>query len=739
MLLECAPMTQPIILQVAVPAPLRKTFDYLPPHGFPEGAALLPGIRVEVPFGRQKMVGVLLAVRSDSHCDPATLKAATAILDHEPLLPPALLSLMLWAAEYYQHPVGETLATALPALLRKGEPLIAENRLAWRLANTAVTVDAVAKNATLQRKLIEHLTHHPFLPDSDKGALGFSLALLKSLQERGRVEPFTRDEAPVAAVTIHPGSYPLNEEQAALVEQFRHRTPGFSAILLEGITGSGKTEVYLQLIASVLEQGLQALVLVPEIGLTPQTLERFEKRFSCPMAIFHSSLTDHQRLLYWQQARSGEARIIIGTRSAIFTVMKAPGLIIVDEEHDLSYKQQESLRYSARDLACMRASLEKIPVLLGSATPTLESLYNCQRGKHQHWQLTQRAGGARPPEVRLLDIRHQPMADGIAEVLLPEIGQTLAQGEQVLLFINRRGFAPTLLCHDCGWISNCHACDARLTLHMGANHLRCHHCLAISPIPHRCPGCQSSELVSTGAGTERIDRALRQHFPEFPLFRIDRDTTATKGSMPEMLAEIQHQQAAILVGTQMLAKGHHFPNVTLVIVLEADAALAGTDYRALERFGQLLTQVTGRAGREQKPGRAVIQTHFPQHPKLNQLVHHGYHRFAMDILAERQRIGLPPFSYQALVRLEDQDAVQAVKTLQQLRDTVSGVPGIQLLGPYPASLQRRAHYFRYQLLLTARERAVLRMAVATLIRTAEGVIKPHRQRWSVDIDPQEMG
>ena len=690
-----------------------------------------------VPFGNQQLTGVLLEINHTSDIDFSKLKPVLSILDDKPLLSENMIRLMTWSSDYYQHPIGECLATALPNLLRRGEPLINEAEHFWQLGHSVISEQDLPKTAKAQRKLIRYLIDNRQLADSRKQAHGISAATLKACHEKGLIERIEKLPTPQHQVNVQQSGIVLNSEQAPLIESFNHRSPGFETILLEGITGSGKTEVYLQLIETVLKQGRQALVLVPEIGLTPQTLSRFEQRFDCPMAIFHSNLTDRQRLRYWQQARSGVARIIIGTRSALFTATDCLGLIIIDEEHDLSYKQQEGLRYSARDLACVRAKLEDIPIVLGSATPTLETLYNAEQGKFTHWQLTQRAGHARPPEIALFDVRHQPMTDGIANGLLPEIEHCLARGEQTLVFINRRGFAPSLICHDCGWVSQCHACDARLTIHLGARHLRCHHCQCIEPIPNHCPDCRSSELIYAGAGTERIEKSLRQHFPNTPLYRIDRDTTGSKNAMPEMLNSIHNSDAAILVGTQMLAKGHHFPNVTLVIVLDADGALMGTDYRAIERFGQLVTQVTGRAGREEKPGKAFIQTHYPDHIQLCKLVNHGYHRFAMDILAERQQLKLPPFSYQALVRLEDKSAQSATNTLEQLKYAISLQP-CHCLGPYPASLQRRAHYYRYQLLLCADNRTQLKQSIMSLLQAAESVIKNHRQRWSIDVDPQDM-
>ena len=693
-------------------------------------------MRVLVPFGPRQLVGIVLKVHNQAEVENNKLKAAIRLLDDEPVLDAKMLKLMEWASDYYQHPIGETLSTALPNALRKAEPLpeLAERR--WRLT-TCADVEQLAKNAKSQHAVIDYLQQQQSFADADKSQLGFTSNTLKTLVEKGLIESYQQQPEVQPNIKAEPSPLKLNAEQKQLISDYDQQVKGFQPILLEGVTGSGKTEIYLQLIERTLARGQQALVLVPEIGLTPQTLQRFAARFHCPMAIFHSNLTDKQRLLHWQQARLGIARIIIGTRSALFTACDHLGLIIIDEEHDLSYKQQDGLRYSARDLAIVRAKLLDIPIVLGSATPTLESLYNAEQGKYRHWQLTQRAGNAQPPQIQLVDIRHQPMRDGIAESVLPYISDTLSRGEQVLVFLNRRGFAPSLICHDCGWVSQCHACDARLTIHLQARHLRCHHCQSVEPIPQQCPHCHSRALVYHGTGTERVENALRQHFPDTPLYRIDRDTTSSKQAMPTMLENIHQHDAAILVGTQMLAKGHHFPRVSLVLILEADAALMGTDYRAMERFGQLLTQVIGRAGRADIPGTALIQTHYPDHAQLGKLVSHGYHRFAMDLLAERRQIHLPPFSYQALVRLEDQNPEQAIHTLMQLQQSLAGQPCTSL-GPFPAALQRRAHFFRYQLLLQANSRSALKHSVSVLIQAGESLIKGNRQRWSVDVDPQDF-
>ncbi len=747
----------PIILEIAIPTPLRRNFDYLLKAGSEQSdflqtdsnhiisgqidvfaqhpERLKSGLRVKVPFAGREVSGLLIKVKYDSEFPLNKLKSIIDVLDEAPLISTALFNTLCWASDYYQHPLGECLPFALPSLLRKGGPLLNENEVFWRLTQKG-REQVIHDRARKQKAVQNHLFSTDKLADKDKTSLGFNTTILNTLRDKGLIESF-KEKPKAPALSINPSPLTLNHEQRQLIEDFEKQSFSYQSYLLEGITGSGKTEVYLQLIERVLLRKQQAMVLVPEIGLTPQTLQRFKARFNCPMAIFHSNLSDKERQLYWQQARSGYAKIIIGTRSALFSATHKLGIIILDEEHDISYKQQDSLRYSARDLACVRAKLEDCPVVLGTATPSLESLNNAANGKFKHWLLTERAGNAKTPDIEIVDIRSQNMIEGIAEDVLQDIKTVLDQGEQCLIFINRRGFSPSLICHDCGWIAQCHACDARMTVHLKANHLRCHHCQAVEPISHECPSCKGHDMRYQGIGTERLAMAMQAQFPGTAIFRIDRDTTSNKNSMPEMMQQIQHHESAILVGTQILAKGHHFPNVTLVIVLEADNALAGIDFRASERFGQLLTQVMGRAGRAEKKGRAIIQSHFPEHPQLQKLIQFGYHRFAMDLLAERQQLTLPPFSFHALLRLEAKNSHEAQTILNNMAVALKPL-NCFCLGPFPAALQRRAHFYRFQLLIQATQRAELHRAISIIQPMAEANIPSHKMRFSIDIDPQDM-
>ncbi len=537
---------------------------------------------------------------------------------------------------------------------------------------------------------------------------------------------------------------PLNPEQRAAFEAVRASHGGFHCFLLAGLTGSGKTEVYLQLIRETLAAGRQALVLIPEINLGPQTLARFERRFNARIALLHSALTDRERLDAWLAARDGEADIVIGTRSALFTPLKRPGLIIVDEEHDASYKQQDGLRYHARDLALVRARLENVPILLGSATPALESLHNAQAGRYGLLRLTQRAGGAHPPKFIRLDVKSMPLDAGLSRPLQQAIGDTLAAGQQVLVFLNRRGFAPTLLCHDCGWISQCPRCDARMTVHQGSGELRCHHCDHRQRPPMNCPQCGKLDLRPLGAGTERAEERLRILFPNHPVLRIDRDSTSRKHAMRDLFATINSGEPCILVGTQMLAKGHHFPRVTLVAILDADGGLFSADFRASERMAQQIVQVAGRAGRAEEPGRVLIQTHLADHPLLVQLTEDGYFAFAEQALSERRAAGLPPFAHLALLRAEAHKPGQAEAFLdsacsaaEQLLEQMGG-PEVELLGPVPAPMERRAGKHRAQLLLQCMSRAPLHRLLTPWLQSLEQLPGGRQVRWSLDIDPIDL-
>ncbi|MGK9065925.1 primosomal protein N' [Stutzerimonas chloritidismutans] len=735
------------ILRLALPSPLRRLFDYLPPSGASE-AALKPGVRLRVPFGRRDVVGVLIEVASESEVPEAKLKPALELLDVRPALPSALFKLCRWTAQYYQHSLGDILSWALPVLLRQGEPAEARQERFWHATQGARAEDPRLSRAPRQRQALTTILQHPHgVAHSLLNQLQLSRESLEPLMQKGLVRVETRRRQPRQQ---HHGSWllqaelPLNTEQQAAFHAIRAGMAGFHAFLLAGVTGSGKTEVYLQLIHQVITSGKQALVLIPEINLGPQTLARFEKRFNARIALLHSNVNDRERLDAWLAARDGEADIIIGTRSALFTPLKSPGLIILDEEHDASYKQQEGLRYHARDLAVVRARQENVPIVLGSATPSLESLHNAHAGRYALLKLTRRAGDAQPPRFLRLDVKSRPLDAGLSGPLQQAMAQTLAAGQQVLVFLNRRGFAPSLICHDCGWLSQCPRCDARMTLHQRHNELRCHHCGHAERPPRNCPECNRVDLRPVGAGTERAEERLTTLFPDVPVLRIDRDSTSRKGSMEGLLTRINRGEPCILVGTQMLAKGHHFPRVTLVAILDADGGLFSADFRASERMAQLIVQVAGRAGRAGEPGKVIIQTHLADHPLLVQLTEDGYFAFAAQALSERRAAGLPPFTHLALLRAEAHRPGQAEDFLDQAcghAETLIAdlsLDGIELLGPVPAPMERRAGRFRAQLLLQGNARAPLHRLMAAWMPLLEQLPGSRTVRWSLDVDPIDL-
>jgi len=724
----------PVIVEVAVPSPLYRSFDYKLPDAFPVPT---PGTRVLVPFGRQRLIGIVLGRKAHSDLSDNKLKALQEVLDPGPVFDTDLLQLLNWTARYYHHPIGETLATALPVHLRKTGKQAETTLYHWRLTPLGEEQSAKdMKRAARQAQVLEILRQQP--RGVPREALPVSLSVLKSLAEKGWIEHVAVESAQAVPGTITTGPAPtLTAQQEQVIQTVRNAGEGFSAYLLEGVTGSGKTEIYLQLIAPLLTAGKQVLVLVPEIGLTPQLVDRFQQRFALTIPVLHSGLNDTQRLQAWQQAANGSAALILGTRSAVFTALKNPGLIIVDEEHDASLKQQDGLRYSARDLAVWRARQLDIPVILGSATPSLESLYNIQQGRYTQLHLPERAGGAAHPHMHLLDLRNQAMHGLLSTGLLNIMHRHLEAGGQVLLFLNRRGFAPVLLCHACGWVAECRRCDARLTLHQKRGELRCHHCGHQRRIDAFCPDCGSSELLGIGEGTERVEQTLKEQFPDQRVLRIDRDSTRRKGALSAALDDAGNARADILLGTQMLAKGHHFPNVTLVAVLDADQGLFSTDFRAGERMAQLIIQVAGRAGRADRPGEVVIQTHHPDHPLLRQLIEEGYPAFASAALEERRETALPPYASMALLRAEATAAAQPRAFLEQARSLAEPLAekNIQLWGPVAAPMERRAGRYRAQLLIQATRRTELQHLLTQWIPQLETLKDSRKVRWSIDVDP----
>ncbi|MFI4955665.1 MAG: primosomal protein N' [Gammaproteobacteria bacterium] len=662
----CSKTTEkPLILQVAVPTPLRKTFDYLAPN---DGVPVI-GARVTVPFGKRQCVGVVLGTSHESAFALNKLKPIENVIDEVPLFDQHLLSLVRFAAQYYHHPIGDVFSHCLPGPLRLGKM---PRQKTWAAPTCARDVPPILTEE--QHKALTHITEH-------------------------------RDT--------------------------------FHVSLLHGITGSGKTEVYLQAMAPVLAAGQQVLILVPEIGLTPQIVSRVEARFGLPVAVLHSGLADGARAQAWLAAQRNEIQIIIATRSGVFVPAPTLGLIIIDEEHDLSFKQQEGFRYHARDLAVWRAKALGIPVILGSATPSFESMKQADIGRYTTLSLTERAQGLKTP-LRLIDLRNERMEANISPVLLEAIAKRLERKEQVLLFLNRRGFAPTWMCHGCGWIATCPRCDAHLTYHQDKR-LICHHCDHQVKTLMRCKECGSPSYVLLGQGTQRIEEYLTKCFPHARIARVDRDSTRKKNALTDVLDQVHAGEIDILLGTQMLAKGHHFPKVTLVAILDADSGLLSSDFRAPERLAQLLTQVSGRAGREHLPGEVFVQTHHPDHPLLMEWLQGGYTHFAKKAMIERSQLSLPPFGHMTLLRAESpkQDAPMAF--LMEVKQWLNAhAKDLSVLGPIPALMEKRQGKFRAQLLLQATQRQHLHECLHHLMHAIENHLSSRSVRFSWDVDPQEM-
>jgi primosomal protein N' (replication factor Y) len=738
-----------MILQIALNTPLRSVFDYRPPAGFTglaSGEALRPGVRVRVPFGRRQLIGILIGTAAESGVSSEKLKSALDIVDEEPIFDPVTFDLLRWAAEYYHHPIGEVFAAALPVSLREGRPTLPQPKR-WSLSEAGRRELSAPsdRRSPQQRALLAWLGERGPSAESDiSGA--FKPAPLRALAARGWVALQGRaSNAGSAAsrpidVQLRPSEVALTEHQAQCVDAILACLSGYSAHLLYGVTGSGKTEVYLRVIAAAIEDGGQALVLVPEIALTPQLVDRFRRRFTAGVVAVHSSLTGTERRDAWRAAHSGQARIIIGTRSAVFTSLPNLKLIVVDEEHDASYKQHEGFRYSARDLAVARARRAAVPVLLGSATPSLETLDNAASGRYVRHRLPHRPGAAQVPCMSLVDLRRHGADQGLSTPAMQAITRHLQAGGQVIVFLNRRGYAPSLFCNACGWIAPCAHCDARMTLHRRAQRLRCHHCGAHGPVPEICGSC-GQPLAPVGQGTERVEETLARLYPDAPLARLDRDTAAARGAVQSVLDRVHRGEARILVGTQMLTKGHHFPEVTLVLILDADQGLFASDFRATERLAQTITQVAGRAGRAAMPGEVLIQTEFPEHPLLNRLLTQGYEGFAKSALEERREAGWPPFSRLAMLRAEAKDSALLDAFLREAAEAGRALraAAVSVLGPASALIARRADHFRAHLLIEAAARATLqRFLTDWLPQVARLTERPPGLRWSIDVDPLEV-
>lgn len=748
-----------MLIQVALPVPFYSLYDYLIPETILQSHGIPPiGSRVRVPFGKgnRKLIGIVITHITISQFDLSQLKTVLEVIDDTPILDEKMLSLAKWLSNYYHFPLGNTLAVMLPTLINQGQTLL-QSQTFWRILRPANKGDfsTTAKKQKQQFAMIElqnelnRFNHQSEIAEIQLLSEGVEKSFLHKFEEKGLIESFSRivEPTPPPIFALNKENLILNDEQQSAVNQIHQAIQNqiYQGFLLNGVTGSGKTEVYLQAMQSVLEQGKQVLILVPEIGLTPQTERRFSERFNANVLMLHSGLTDTVRLQGWQACRTGQAQIIIATRSAVLYPFAALGLIIVDESHDGSYKQNDTLRYHATDVALYRGFSEKIPVVLGTATPSLESLHLVQQGKLTELRLTQRAGNATPARLQLIDARQQKWQNGLTQALINEIGKTLAKNEQVLVFLNRRGYAPILLCDACGWQADCPRCDAHLTVHFTpVPLLKCHHCDWQNPIPKVCPDCGSVNLDPIGMGTARMVEGLGELFPDVPIIQIDRDTTRRKDSWEKLYQQIEENPAAILVGTQMVAKGHHFPNVTLVAMPNADRGFLSADFRSPEHTAQLIIQVAGRAGRAEKTGQVLIQTLQPENPALLTLVRHGYQSFAEQVLTERKMLGLPPFTYACLVRVEGKSLASNQAFLQQAlgllphRTNLTEL-GIAISGIVEAPMAKKNSRFHSQVLILAKTRTALHGLLDNWWERALNLPSAKYLRIALDIDPNGWG
>lgn len=726
-------------IRVAVPVYLYDCFDYsLTAEQYHQAEV---GARVAVSFGRQNVVGVIVEKLTDEK--PLDLgfklKAITELLDDNAILDAKVLSLLTWSAQYYQFPIGEVMHAALPSFLRQGKPYNLLARM-WKLIDDHA--EDKLKRSEKQQDAYKILKLHPTgTSENILNLAGIETATLKALEKKKITQCIleAQDFKP-QAMTLAQMPLTPNDEQKRAIQNILKARHSYHAFLLDGLTGSGKTEVYLQVMQEVLKQGKQVLVLVPEIGLTPQTVSRFQSRFHCHIALLHSGLNDSKRLQAWQSAQTGKASIVIGTRSAIYTPLPHLGLIVLDEEHDLSFKQQEGFRYHARDVALYRAHLENCPIILGSATPSIDSYALVEQGKMTRLELDQRAGVAVMPKMHVIDLKVAQKQNGISQQLIHEVQKRLDKKEQVLIFLNRRGYAPVLICESCGWQAKCPHCDANFTVHRQPyQHLHCHHCGTIHRMPEHCPQCQHSELKPIGLGTAKVEENLQALFPNFDVIRVDRDSTSRVGSWQKIYNKIQKSEPIILLGTQMLAKGHHFPYVTLVAILDIDSGLLSVDFRATERTAQLIIQVAGRAGRGEKKGEVYLQTLRPDHPLLNTLLESGYRSFAKQTLKERKAAWMPPYRYAALLRCESKDQELNQSFLQEHAQALrqASENSIDIWGPIPAPMERKAGRYQAHMVLLSKDRARMHFYIRQWWQNVWHN-KPNGMKLSLDIDPQEL-
>lgn len=711
------------IVDVLVATKFGKSLCYLNKTG----QALEPGELVRVPLGKQVITGIIIGEGVDS--GDFKLREIKGRIDDTCKIPAELLELIFWTARYYHSPVGQVLSTALPKSLLDGKPAKAQANPAWQVCDNS---DPEIKSTPKQQQLLDWLANREIASTTqDILAAGFGRHLLKALRDKRLVQAF--NQAPKSAeLTAQPALTPGPEQSRALDSIQNHDGP----FLLQGVTGSGKTEVYLQVAQQILEAGKQVLFLVPEIGLIAQMLERLNARFNLPILGYHSATSESGKVSCWHQSADSQPIIVVGTRSSIFLPFSNLGLIVIDEEQDLSYKQFEGVRYNARDLALIRAQKTGAKLILGSATPSLESLYNCERGHYQLLKLNERAGNKSMPSWRLVQANTMSSMP-VSSQVLKHIDHELSQGGQVLIFLNRRGYAPKLVCTNCAWSAMCLACDSQMCIHQQPSALVCHRCDGRLSVPKTCPCCGSEKLETRGVGTEQLELFLGNSFPKVPCLRIDRDSTQRKNAFTEKLDQLKSGTPALLIGTQMITKGHHLPGISLVVALGTDSALFSHDFRAIEHLTQSLTQVAGRSGRGERAGQILVETSQPDHPLLEQLCKDSYEQISRKLLESRKQYNLPPAGHSAALHASSIDLRAVNQFMSELEHSLQSAT-VQQIGPMPSIIERKAGRYRYQIRFFAKTRSELHAAMAKLENRIAQLKGFSKIRWAIDIDPLTM-
>ena len=728
------------LIDVLIPVPLLENFTYKVPKEY-KNYKFKKGLRLKVPFGNRIVTGVFWKYSDSIKSKRPSYKYIKEILDEEPLLDETLLDLADWASRYYHHPLGEVISYFFPPTLRKGAEAIFKRSTFWKVTDKGDFFDlSIFKTAPKQREALELLREKGDMSQKSLKAYGISVPILNNLSKKELIKKLSIEKPPIKSMGSETKEQKkLTREQKESIEVISKELSSNKIFLINGVTGSGKTEVYLRCIKQLVDQGKQALVLIPEIGLAPQAERRFKEIFGDRVASFHSAKNERERLDVWLGAQRGLYDIVIGTRSCVFIPMKNLGVIVVDEEHDASFKQADRFRYSARDIALYRAKLNRIPTLLASATPSVESMSNALNGKYKLLTLKHRATGADLPTFIPLDLKGKVMEEGFSVQLLEEISNELNKKNQVLVFLNRRGFACSLICKSCGWVSYCDRCDAHMTLHSNPIQLHCHHCEHKKPLYTECPSCKHNEFESYGLGTERIETYLKKKFNKFPVLRIDADSTRKKNAFTNYLKIINEGEPLIMVGTQMLAKGHHFPDVTLVAILDADSGIFSADFRGSERVAQLITQVSGRAGREKKPGRVILQTYCQEHPQMEELLKGDYESFIKKIIKDRASTKSPPFSFQIKLQAESFNGLQSrdflVSCLDYLNNSQHLSKGMKIIGPLPSLMEKKSGVYRWEVSFFSSSRKSLHNLADHLQSFLYLPKQTRKVRWSIDVDP----